>query len=340
VHLINNTPFQTLAVPTVCHQDKNHLVIIVKASFDIVAGSDVLSVSDEQQEILLADKFWGEPDQSSLRYESDIALVKPGTDVAVIGSIYPDNPPVRVAEAVINVGSYRKTIRVSGDRYWAKGRVGYQISSPEPFDKMALVYENAYGGQCLNADSEMPSFDERNPCGKGFIDIKSKVIPEALALPNLENPQQLISDIKQQPDPWCCGFVSRAWAPRKNFTGTYDEDWLKNRNPLLPVDFDINVNNAASAGLIVKPYLQGGELVQLENLSPQGRLSFHLPTIDLKTETSVKAERNQHQMVMDTLVIEPDKARVSLTWRTSRQVNWNLSMIEWIKIGWQQRGHH
>lgn len=85
---------------------------------------------------------------------------------------------------------------------------------------------------------------------------------------------------------------------RKNFAGTYDEDWLKCRNPLLPVDFDVNVNNAASVGLILKPYLQGGKLVQLENLSPQGRLSFYLPTIDLKPETSVKGERNRHQQAL------------------------------------------
>ncbi|MFT5659220.1 MAG: hypothetical protein ACI9KN_002503 [Gammaproteobacteria bacterium] len=127
--------------------------------------------------------------------------------------------------------------------------------------------------------------------------------------------------------------------PRRTYAGTYDEAWLKNRSPLLPLDFHFNVNTAASIGLAFSPYLQGGELVQLENLSRQGKLTFHLPAIELKIETAIRGERNRHAAVMDTIVIEPDEGRVSITWRAAVQIHWNLSMIEWIKINWKQRVH-
>ena len=334
MHLINNTPFQTLAVPTVCHRDKNHLVIVVKASFGIKGSSNALSLLDDQQEIFLADQHWSDPDESSLRYESDIALQKSCTDVALIASVYPENPPAKVVEAAISIADSRKSVRVFGNRSWIKSSTGYQVSSPEPFEKMPMVYENAYGGKSPSANSGEFSWDERNPLGKGFFDWESGHQPDNLPLPNLENPEQLITNIKQQPEPWCTGFVSRSWLPRKSYAGTYDDDWLKTRNPLLPLDFDKNVNTAASSGLAIRPYLKGGELVQLENLSPKGRLAFYLPLIELKIETSIKGDRCLHDAVMDTVVIEPDEERVSITWRTAVPIHWNLSMIEWIKVNY------
>jgi hypothetical protein len=332
MHLINNTPFQALTVPTVCQQDKNHLIVVIKASFDIEANSQVLKISDEQQEIFLADEYWGEADKSSLRYETDIALIKPQTDMVVIGSVYPANGSARVVDAGVSIGPLQKVIRVFGNRNWEKGLTGYQISSPEVFECMPLYYENAYGGSYANPHNELPISDERNPVGKGYVEKKSKYIPKEVALPNLENPSHLITDIQDQPVPWSTGFVARSWLPRRNYAGSYDVEWKKKRNPLLPVDFDERAHNAASAGLLAAQYMQGGEPVKLVNLSQDGLLVFNLPNFKFTIESYMRNQRCQHQAVLDTIVIEPDEKRVCLTWRSSFQIHWNLAMIEWIKV--------
>lgn len=333
MHLANKTPFQVLAFPTVCQNDNNHLIVIVKATFDIDNRKQFLNTSDQQQDIFLADQYWGDATDSSLRYEADIALIKPQTDVAVNATAYPENGSARVMDASISIGSMKKIVRVFGHRQWEKVGGGYQISAPQTFDNIPLLYENAYGGGSPDArDDEVRVADQRNPVGKGYIASESKFPPEDYALPNLENPDNLIQNWRDQPEPWGLGFIARHWLPRKTFTGSYDSDWERNRKPLLPRDFEDRAHNAASYGLAAEQYLEGGEVVKLTNLSQAGPLSFSLPKYGISIESHIKNQSNYRQAILDTVVIEPDDKRVCMTWRTSFQVHWNLSMISWIKV--------
>lgn len=333
MHLINKTPFQVLALPAVCHEDNNHLVVVIKASFDIGNTNQSIEPSADQQEIFLADQYWGEEGVSSLRYEADVALFKLQTDVAVIATAYPENgSSAKALDVGVSVGPLRKVIRVFGQRHWEKAVSGYNISSPQAFDSMSLCYENAYGGSFYDQENDLSSGDERNPVGKGYIVPGARRSDEELTLPNLENPNNLIQSWRDQPEPWGCGFISRSWQPRKSFTGSYDSHWQKNRSPLLPRDFDNRAYNAASTGLMTTQYLHGGEQVNLVNLSQQGPLAFTLPTLQFSIESYIRNQPGKHQTVLDTVVIEPDEKRVTMTWRSSIQVHWNLAMIDWIKV--------
>ena len=54
------------------------------------------------------------------------------------------------------------------------------------------------------------------------------------------------------------------------------------------------------------------------NLTPSGRLTFHLPRLAFGFETTFKGgERVQHQGSLYTVILEPDASRVVLVWRTS-----------------------
>jgi hypothetical protein len=197
---------------------------------------------------------------------------------------------------------------------------------------MPIMYENAYGGSFSDEEKDITNGDERNPVGKGYIQPGAKQPQPDQPLPNLENPKHLIQEWRDRPEPWGLGYIARSWAPRKDLSGTYDAQWSENRSPLLPVDFNPLSNNAASPGQTSSPYLQGGEPVKLVNLSQYGPLAFTLPFYRFNIESYVKNQRNQHQAVLDTVLIEPDKLSVCVTWRTSFQVHWNLAMIEWIKV--------
>ena len=95
---------------------------------------------------MLADEYWGESGQSSLKYASEAHLLKPGTDVVLVGEAWaPKGRPVPSSLVSVKVGALRKVIQVFGDRRW-KGGSSSQPSSPEPFLRMPLTYERAYGG--------------------------------------------------------------------------------------------------------------------------------------------------------------------------------------------------
>src|SRR5690606_3006576 len=93
---------------------------------------------------------------------------------------------------------------------------------------------------------------------------------------------------------------------------------------------------AASAGLTADTFLTGGEPVVIVNATPAGRSEFALPAHVLRLAASIAGERIEQPMRLDTVVIEPDHARVALTWRAAFACHWNLSMVEWIRIDEQR----
>jgi len=59
--------------------------------------------------------------------------------------------PAKAADSRIDVafrvGPMTKAVRVFGDRRWRRGVSDLGPSSPEPFDRIPLVYERAFGGR-------------------------------------------------------------------------------------------------------------------------------------------------------------------------------------------------
>lgn len=333
MHLVNRTPFKAFALPAICHQDNHHVVVIVKGTFDIGDPAHGPLVVAEQAEINLADVYWGEPGKFSLKYEADTAISKPGTDVAMIGKARSPRGPVRQLDVGLKVGSLSKVVRVFGNRYWEKTASGWSMTAPEPFETMPLAYEFAYGGtDPWQEPGGPPDVDQRNPVGKGYAGAKSHHATDRIPLPNIELPDQLITDIRQRPAPAGFGFIARNWQPRSLLMGTYDEAWEKQRNPLLPADFDPACYAAASAGLRADHYFTGGEAVTITNVSANGPMNFTLPDNRVKVVSYINQQRLEHDTVMDTVVINPRWNRVMLTWRVAIPCHWNLSMIEWIKV--------
>ena len=132
--------------------------------------------------------------------------------------------------------------------------------------------------------------------------------------------------------------IGRNWKARYPYAGTYDQNWIDNIFPFLPADFDERYYQAAPEDQQTG-YPEGGEEVQLLNLTPVGRTRFLLPTVDVPV---VFFRRNQdpehHQAVLDTVVIEPDLGRVLMTWRASVPLKKNMFEMAQILVGKQSRG--
>jgi len=334
MNIINKTPFKALAVPAVCQNDNNHLVVVVKGTFSLSEKTSAsLKIADEQLALFCADEHWDEPDKSSVRYESDLAIVKRGVDVILNGTAYSQSRQVSSLDVTLSVANHKKTIRVFGNRYWEKTNVGFVKTTPEYFESISLKYENAYGGvDEFHQNSKVPGIDQRNPVGKGFVISPGSEQLHGLALPNLENPDQLITNWRDRPVPAGFGSIARNWAPRHLMAGTYDAAWQKKRAPLLPKDFNEQYYSAASNGMILNHKLVGEAPVSVVNASELGTVKFKLPDININVERSVESTTTIAPAYLDTVIIEPDEKRVVLTWRSAAVCHWNLARINWVKI--------
>ncbi len=315
LQLKNNTSLEAKILLMPDPEGIDSLYTIVKATFLL---GQIVKLVEEQIPIVEEDQYFDEPGQSSLKVPSDLGLIKPGTDILLMGNAYaPQSRRVNQTDVTINVGPITKTVRVFGDRVWQAGLLGAKISEPQPFEKMPLIWERAFGGFDQTNDKEPQVLtEERNPVGLGFrVKNGHKAIDE-MKLPNIEDPIQLISSWKDRPTPACFGPVCSSWEPRKSYAGTYDENWQKHRMPYLPKDFDPRFFQLASPDLVVPGYLKGGEEVHIIGASPSGQLRFRLPQYQLQVTYQLDNKNHIRLPNLDTVIIEPDDSRLSLLWRT------------------------
>lgn len=331
LQLKNNTPFEAAIAVFPDENAIDTLYATVKATFTM---ENKLEVAAKQLPVAMADEYWGEPGQSSLKLASELHLTKPSTDIVMIGeACAPDKRPVVQLDVMLVVADKKKMIRVFGDRCWDDAIVGLKMTPPASFESMPLVYERAFGG-IHEVDPEKPEvlFEPRNPVGKGFKGKRGKDELKGMPLPNLEDPLQLITKPGDQPAPACFGFVAPSWEPRKSFAGTYDEAWQKKRAPFLPLDFDSHFFNAAHPDLICKDYLKGGEPVSIFNMSPRGQLKFNLPVCELETEIRIAGNIEQPSLNLETILFEPNEFRFSMIWRSEVKCDKKALKVEQIDI--------
>jgi hypothetical protein len=184
----------------------------------------------------------------------------------------------------------------------------------------------------------------RNPVGRGFHKHLKTSYVDGSPLPNTEEIARPIA----APDstaylPMSLGPLGRHWEPRAPLAGTYDEAWLKDHFPFLPPDFDERYYQAAPPDQQI-PHPQGGEEIVLVNLTPGGRVAFTLPVFDAPIHFFLKAGgREDGRLVLDTIVLEPDEGRFTLTWRATRVLKKKMLEVDQTMVGrrsaswWAQR---
>jgi hypothetical protein len=324
LQLKNSTPFAANMALFPNEQGVDTLYLMVKASFKI--GSKWV-LADEQIPPVEADEYWGEPNESSLKYASDYHIGKPATDIVMLGNAYaPNATPVKQLDVSLEVGKVNKTVRVFGNRVWKNG----SIAAAEPFQTMPMIYEKAFGGSHIT--DEVNLIDEKNPVGSGYVGKRSVSEMNNIALPNLEDPAMLIQKISDQPEPACFAFSSPTWKPRVNFVGTYDKTWQTQRAPYLPEDFNRRFLNMAHRSLIYPGYLEGGEQVRITNMHSSGDMQFNLPRVNIVSEVEVSNQLANPAFTLETLLIEPNQLQLSMVWRAALQCDKQTLKIKDISI--------
>jgi hypothetical protein len=313
LQLRNDTPFASTVylIPDAAGVDC--LFTVLKATFNLEEDA---SVAEQQVPIAMADEFLGDPTASSIKVSSDISLMKQGTDVLLMGSAYaPKGRRTTQMDVVVSAGSLSRTIRVFGDRRWESRFIGYEMSSPVPFETMPLIWERAFGGTDRKGEESLG--EARNPIGAGFRSRRGDKALDGLPLPNLESPGTLIGSWKDRPTPLCYGPIPGHWEPRKSWAGTYDDHWQRSRAPYLPTDFDHRYCQVAPPGLVSTGFLAGGTSIEVRGATPDGRVVFRLPSVRVEVTYLLDRTPQVEQANLDTVLLEPDERRVVLVWRAA-----------------------
>lgn len=312
--LTNHTPLDSRLANYTDPHGTSFAVVILKGTFYLPPDQSNLGFANDQTPIIDADQYIGEPDNASVKVESDLAPYKAATDIIVCGeAVAIGGQAIRQLDASVAVNDSLHSIRVFGDRYWHRHSGTWQISEPDFFERMPLVFERAFGGGQASSPNQPSDLFSQNPVGMGYFSSQQPD-REDKRLPNLEYPQQLIASPHDKPAPATFGVINRSWEPRISLAGSYDDQWQKERMPLLPLDFDERYYNC---GNLVLPMLNGNENIVLTNMHESGPLRFVLPALDLNITVKIRGEETVHKPNLDTLFIEPSLRQVSLTWRLS-----------------------
>lgn len=310
----NSTGYTCQPLPLTARNGATVLRIVLKGGFDI-ASDGRLRPMDEHPEIVMEDVYWGEPGASCIRYESDVILDKPHTDLLVNGCARA--PRGRVVKSMEVALAYRqrtlKRLRVTGDRVWRRGPLGWAMSEPEPFTAIPLVYDRAFGG------SDEAGSEARNRSGTGYASRLDKSF-EGRPCPNIEFVEQQIASVSDRPVPAGLGVVSKHWQPRMSFAGTYDERWMEHRFPLLPDDFDQRFFQSVPEDQWI-PRPHGGEQVVITGMSDDGPLRFALPPCDVQVGLHYRGHSEEKLMDLDAVMVETDDRRLTLTWRATADIH-------------------
>ncbi len=286
----------------------------------------------------------GDPESSTVKFENDLAPYKLKTDVVLIGQAHAPgwNPTTQMAVGLA-VGDHRKVIHVIGDRRCVhRADQPPTFTDPEPFTRMEIRYERAYGGMYLRDDPARMWAYPRNHHGVGFVLKNTREAIDGLALPNLEDPDDLLTPeriVLDEPERWNgqplpqgFGWFQRTWYPRCSFVGAVpgfvdpDEVMREETLGLVPAGqialarrlklpgFDVRFNNGASPGLAL-PHLTGGELVRVRNLTPEGSLDFSLPNETPVMTLDIGLGENALKPVLHTVCIRVEEREVDLVWR-------------------------
>ena len=283
-------------------ESKYTMTVVVKATFALVPGADLLAL--ENQENFRGDEFVdAENIASELLHGCDLAMWKPRVDLLLRGTCHvPEATPVTTCEVGWRVGEWSKKLRVSGDRVW---RPGLFLSSPGealPFTTMPLSWSRAGGGV------DHPA----NPAGRAA---------RGDLLPNIEYPDRPAKHRGQVVEPAGFGPLNRVWAPRNGKMGTYDKQHFAKVHPSFPTDFDWSYFNEAPADQQLAYDLRGDEELAFLNLHAtasawQTRLPGKRIRVFVADTDEQGAERAREvTMRLDTLAVDTDSGVLALLWR-------------------------
>jgi hypothetical protein len=244
-------------------------------------------------------------------YPSDLVPYKVRADVVLVGHAHAPGGSATSMEVAFRFGSggngFARRALVFGDRRWQKAKVGHEPSAPEPFARMPVAFDRAFGGPRFGA----------NPIGLGFHD-PMHVGP--VLLPNIEDPDRVLKSPKQAPPPAVFAPIPLAWKDR----------WADAHEAGLCLADTLDWARFQAAPLAQQlAFLRGDEPFVIAGLSARHPvIEGTLPGIVGRAFAVRRGAPDGFEEValrLDTVVIDVDAMKIDLVWRGALPVPDELS---------------
>lgn len=235
----------------------------------------------------------------------DLGFPKASAEFLAYGSCHADKPVQEMVARVI-VSGKGKSLLVVGDRRLARGRQ----TAAKLFKSMRIGWENAFGG---------PGY-EKNPLGKGYVPVGG----DPGELPNILHFGASPKAVREAEPAGFSGVPSH-WPQRRQYMGSFDAVWLRERWPYLPGNAREEFYFAAPPDQRLPAYLAGSESVIVENMHPgKARQEFKLPGVRarvfLNMENDPAMSLSEVALHLDTLFLFPEEELGLLLFRGARRV--------------------
>lgn len=309
----NNTPFSADGYFVRDRDGKEYWCVAVRGRFR--ARPDGLTDLLDPQPIRLSPAYRDE-EAKELLAEADFAPFRPAADILVHGSAFAHGEtPVERIDVAVRVGAMKKRAVVTGARRMVRKGRRWEITQKERIDRLELSWTRALGGADPYASEDDEAKCDANPIGKGWSRHFDRASDGAeFDLPQIEAAGAAFEPGQALPPPVGFGAIQPGWEARRIHAGTYDDDWLRNRSPLLPTDFSETFHQAAPADQIYPGELRGGEPVELEGLHPEGPYAFRLPQCVLEADTRIAGRTTAHRFRLVSMEITGDERIVDMVW--------------------------
>lgn len=309
IPVFGTTRFVLVTMPWQLRPPQDSLTVVVKGTCSIVPDGPAEFLAEPN--LPLGDTYVDDDLEKSLVYPSDLAVFKAKADVVLFGHAHAPKGKSQAAEVTWRFGrgkaSFYRRAAVFGERQWEKSLVTLAPTNPRSFTSLPMRWENAFGG---------PKFD-KNPAGVGHkAAAGADGVPR---LPHFENPDQLIHGPGDSPDPVCFGAISPQWKDRATFVGTYDGEWLAERWPYFPKDFDGSFFQHAPRSQQLD-YLEGDEPFEITGMHPKlalirGTLPGVRPRCFLQRTEEAGGLFEEVVLRLDSVVFDVEAMKIDLVYR-------------------------
>ncbi|WP_427184024.1 DUF2169 domain-containing protein [Bordetella bronchialis] len=268
-------------------------------------GPDGATVSEQDTWAWLMPMFKQEP--------FDLSLKKSRGGYGVAGdACAPAGSSVTGLTVRAGVGELSKSVLVQGDRYWTRGIAGWQASAPQPFERMPLGLERAYGGKGWAA----------NPHGRGHCADADQA--DGVALPNIDRPEAPVLRPADTPAPAVLGVLPQGSPALARWLGSFDARWQRERLPWLPDDTDPRWFDRFEQDQCRQGYWRGDEPWFAQNMHPhraevRGALPGLRPRLLMRTDAAPDQRAELH-LDLDTVWLFPNDERVLVLYRAETAV--------------------
>ncbi|AUI87864.1 hypothetical protein BS333_15835 [Vibrio azureus] len=274
----------------------------------VVVGKQTWQFNDGQwqslaeSEIFDDPQYLGEEGFSALKVDHEFAFFKPNTDVLIYGKArsYGKKPVTYQECRILLDGHVDKTIAIHGERVWVEHGGSISVSLPQPFIEKDMDYTCAVGG----------GFDNR--IGGGIAESTAELLQQPV--PSVFYPGETWSPSVTHCRVAGFGAIPPFFSQRQKLAGTFDEEWLETRKPMLPVDFDVKFNQSAPQDQQCKGYVSGGERLMMSGFCHNDTITFRIPDKKYMAIATFKDRQEQAAMPIYTIFADTERKQISLSY--------------------------